>query len=146
MDNRFHFGLIKAILVVLFLHFAIKRYTIAHEVVAPQNLMPSQIPVVNHGGSDISQEDIRAKMRDFLSSLEDEDVLQGASTEQTLAGADSEGPQEYTSYQPADTQPDELLPGRAEAASSQRPDMRQTEAWSGVAPFESSTDLYAFVD
>lgn len=147
MDNRFHFGLIKAILVVLFLHFAIKRYTIAHEVVSPHNLAPSQMPTNNHSGSDISQEDIRAKMRDFLSSLEDEDVVQGVSTEQTLAGADRDGPQEYTSYEAADARPDELLPGHAaEAASSQRPDMRQTEVWSGVAPFESSTDLYAFVE
>lgn len=142
MDNRFHFGLIKSILVILFLHFAIKRYTIAHET-APQNLVTQSINPSLNNGSDISQEDIRAKMRDFLSSLEDEDVAQPAS-ELAMTGADRS--QEYTSYQPADAQPDELIPRQAPDPSSQRPDVTETQLWNGVAPFESSTDLYAFVD
>ncbi len=140
MDNRFHFGLIKSILVILFLHFAIKRYTVAHEVVAPQNLV-TQMPINN--GSDISQEDIRAKMRDFLSSLEDDDLVQPAS-ELAMTGADVS--KEYTSYQPADAQPDELISRQAPDPSSQRPNVTESQLWNGVAPFESSTDLYAFVD
>lgn len=141
MDNRFHFGLIKSILVILFLHFAIKRYTITHEVVAPPNLVTQSLNPNINNGSDISQEDIRAKMRDFLSSLEDEDVAQPAS-ELAMTGADRS--QEYTSYQPADAQPDELIP--RQAADNHRPIETEAQLWNGVAPFESSTDLYAFVD
>ncbi len=80
-------------------------------------------------------------MRDFLSSLEDEDVAQPAS-ELAMTGADRS--QEYTSYQPADAQPDELIP--RQAADIHRPNETETQLWNGVAPFESSTDLYAFVD
>ena len=126
MDDRFFVGLAKCVGLLLLLHFLVKRYSVTRLDVPPT---PATQPAAHVPDRDLQQDEMRARMRDFLSSLEDDEGDEPVDVDASDAAP-------AASYVPLQTASERLVEGIP---------AREPDAWNGVAAYETSPSYYASV-
>lgn len=135
MDNAFYYGLVKVLVALVCVHFAVKRYSamarLAADAAAPAPRQADETARQLVLGSEISQEDIKTRLRDFVD---------GWGSPATMP----DEPARHAQYARGDVTDAALLPGQHVSQAEQQPfsleqdegPLTGGEVWEGIAAFD----------